>query len=79
MEHKEQQLIKYKAALCQLPPVNYATVRALLGHLCDVAAQSAVNKATYINLARVFGPTLMNTNEPTQSTSADVCQVCAGV
>jgi len=46
--------------LAQLPSVNHATLRCVLSHLVDVCAHSDVNKASVTNVARVFGPTLMN-------------------
>lgn len=44
--------------LDSLPQVHYVTLRRVVAHLCEVTANSATNKATIENVAKMFGPTL---------------------
>ncbi|GMS89332.1 hypothetical protein PENTCL1PPCAC_11507, partial [Pristionchus entomophagus] len=44
--------------LDSLPQVHYLTLRRIMAHLCEVTANSCVNKATIENVAKMFGPTL---------------------
>ncbi|GMR42226.1 hypothetical protein PMAYCL1PPCAC_12421 [Pristionchus mayeri] len=44
--------------LDSLPQVHYVTLRRVIGHLCEVTANSSINKATIENVAKMFGPTL---------------------
>jgi hypothetical protein len=47
-----------------LPKVNHATLKRLLRHLQRVTEHSDVNKMQIQNIAIVFGPTLMRTEDP---------------
>ncbi|XP_022079426.1 arf-GAP with Rho-GAP domain, ANK repeat and PH domain-containing protein 1-like isoform X2 [Acanthaster planci] len=49
----------YQHLLSELPPVNYHTLKMLIGHLKNVADHSDFNKMYFRNLAAIFGPTLM--------------------
>ncbi|KAK6460997.1 hypothetical protein DFJ63DRAFT_289371 [Scheffersomyces coipomensis] len=49
---------KYRDILNLLPPVNYATVKALIQHLNKISQYSDSNKMTASNLATVIGPAL---------------------
>ncbi|XP_071786408.1 uncharacterized protein [Asterias amurensis] len=51
--------------LSELPPVNYSTLKMLIGHLKNVADNSEFNKMYVRNLAAVFGPTLMASSDST--------------
>ncbi|XP_045149051.1 arf-GAP with Rho-GAP domain, ANK repeat and PH domain-containing protein 1 isoform X2 [Echinops telfairi] len=58
----EQKVVRYRELLGQLPPVNRATVKALIGHLYCVQCFSDTNQMNTHNLAIVFGPTLFQTD-----------------
>ncbi|PAV57190.1 hypothetical protein WR25_20707 [Diploscapter pachys] len=48
--------------LKRLPPVHYATVKKLIGHLKTVTDHNLENKQTVGNVAKVFGPTIFHTD-----------------
>ncbi|KAM8976315.1 arf-GAP with Rho-GAP domain, ANK repeat and PH domain-containing protein 1 [Pelodytes ibericus] len=52
---------QYQELLQNLPPVNQATLKALIGHLHCIQHFSDVNQMNVHNLAIVFGPTLFQT------------------
>ncbi|KAM6394969.1 LOW QUALITY PROTEIN: rho GTPase-activating protein 9 [Rhynochetos jubatus] len=55
-----QEQVERLAELVQsLPPTNYATLRYLLAHLCQVMERVSVNRMTRQNIGIVFGPTLL--------------------
>ncbi|XP_075402343.1 arf-GAP with Rho-GAP domain, ANK repeat and PH domain-containing protein 1 isoform X3 [Tenrec ecaudatus] len=58
----EQKVARYRDLLGQLPSVNRATVKALIGHLYCVQCFSETNQMNTHNLAIVFGPTLFQTD-----------------
>ncbi|XP_011808449.1 PREDICTED: arf-GAP with Rho-GAP domain, ANK repeat and PH domain-containing protein 1 isoform X4 [Colobus angolensis palliatus] len=62
IEDEEEKVSRYRELLVQLPPVNRATVKALISHLYCVQCFSDTNQMNVHNLAIVFGPTLFQTD-----------------
>ncbi|NXD28544.1 ARAP1 protein, partial [Spelaeornis formosus] len=58
LEDEEAKVGKYRQLLASLPPVNRATLKALINHLFRVQCFSGENQMNTHNLAIVFGPTL---------------------
>lgn len=63
---EDEKIILYRTILERLPAINYVTVRKLLSHLYYIQLQSDKNLMTVLNLASIWGPTLMH---------VDVCQI----
>ncbi|MFT7800295.1 arf-GAP with Rho-GAP domain, ANK repeat and PH domain-containing protein 1-like isoform X2 [Arapaima gigas] len=59
---ESRRISKYKSLLSSLPPVNKATLGALINHLYCVQHFSSSNQMNQHNLAIVFGPTLFQTD-----------------
>ncbi|KAM4702268.1 arf-GAP with Rho-GAP domain, ANK repeat and PH domain-containing protein 1 isoform 2-T4 [Discoglossus pictus] len=57
-----ERIRKYQELLQNLPPVNRATLKALITHLHCVQHFADVNQMNVHNLAIVFGPTLFQTD-----------------
>lgn len=57
---EEDKLSLYRNILEQLQPVNYVTVRKLIGHLYFIHQQHDKNLMPVGNLAAIWGPTLMH-------------------
>ncbi|XP_047372375.1 arf-GAP with Rho-GAP domain, ANK repeat and PH domain-containing protein 1 isoform X3 [Sciurus carolinensis] len=62
IEDEEEKISRYRELLVHLPPVNRATVKALISHLYCVQCFSDTNQMNTHNLAIVFGPTLFQTD-----------------
>ncbi|XP_011849045.1 arf-GAP with Rho-GAP domain, ANK repeat and PH domain-containing protein 1 isoform X8 [Macaca mulatta] len=62
IEDEEEKVSRYRELLVRLPPVNRATVKALISHLYCVQCFSDTNQMNVHNLAIVFGPTLFQTD-----------------
>ncbi|NWT57705.1 ARAP1 protein, partial [Erythrocercus mccallii] len=62
LEDEEAKVSKYRQLLAALPPVNRATLKALINHLFRVQCFSGENQMNTHNLAIVFGPTLFQTD-----------------
>ncbi|XP_031509069.1 arf-GAP with Rho-GAP domain, ANK repeat and PH domain-containing protein 1 isoform X14 [Papio anubis] len=62
IEDEEEKVSRYRELLVRLPPVNRATVKALISHLYCVQCFSDTNQMNMHNLAIVFGPTLFQTD-----------------
>ncbi|KAM9660564.1 arf-GAP with Rho-GAP domain, ANK repeat and PH domain-containing protein 1 isoform 3-T3 [Trichechus inunguis] len=62
IEDEEEKVSRYRELLARLPPVNRATVKALISHLYCVQCFSDTNHMNIHNLAIVFGPTLFQTD-----------------
>uniref|UniRef100_A0A2K6JXY4 ArfGAP with RhoGAP domain, ankyrin repeat and PH domain 1 n=1 Tax=Rhinopithecus bieti TaxID=61621 RepID=A0A2K6JXY4_RHIBE len=62
IEDEEEKVSRYRELLVRLPPVNRATVKALVSHLYCVQCFSDTNQMNVHNLAIVFGPTLFQTD-----------------
>ncbi|XP_074072898.1 arf-GAP with Rho-GAP domain, ANK repeat and PH domain-containing protein 1 isoform X1 [Macrotis lagotis] len=62
IENEEEKTSRYQELLGLLPPVNRATVKALISHLYCVQCFSDTNQMNTHNLAIVFGPTLFQTD-----------------
>ncbi|NWY36283.1 ARAP1 protein, partial [Sylvia atricapilla] len=62
LEDEEEKVSKYRQLLAALPPVNRATLKALINHLFRVQCFSGENQMNTHNLAIVFGPTLFQTD-----------------
>ncbi|XP_076969798.1 arf-GAP with Rho-GAP domain, ANK repeat and PH domain-containing protein 1 isoform X2 [Tamandua tetradactyla] len=62
IEDEEKKVSRYRELLACLPPVNRATVKALISHLYCVQCFSDTNQMNTHNLAIVFGPTLFQTD-----------------
>ncbi|XP_054998940.1 arf-GAP with Rho-GAP domain, ANK repeat and PH domain-containing protein 1 isoform X3 [Sorex araneus] len=62
IEEEESKVSRYRELLARLPPVNRATVKALISHLYCVQCFSDMNQMNTHNLAIVFGPTLFQTD-----------------
>ncbi|XP_012580905.1 PREDICTED: arf-GAP with Rho-GAP domain, ANK repeat and PH domain-containing protein 1 isoform X3 [Condylura cristata] len=62
IEDEELKVSRYRELLARLPPVNRATVKALISHLYCVQCFSDTNQMNTHNLAIVFGPTLFQTD-----------------
>uniref|UniRef100_A0A8C5MGV4 ArfGAP with RhoGAP domain, ankyrin repeat and PH domain 1 n=1 Tax=Leptobrachium leishanense TaxID=445787 RepID=A0A8C5MGV4_9ANUR len=61
VEDTPEKIQQYKTLLQDLPPVNRATLKALIGHLHCIQHFSERNQMNVHNLAIVFGPTLFQT------------------
>ncbi|XP_069059876.1 arf-GAP with Rho-GAP domain, ANK repeat and PH domain-containing protein 1 isoform X2 [Pleurodeles waltl] len=59
---EEEKIRQYQQLLKSLPPVNKATLKALINHLYRVQCFSSSNQMNTHNLAIVFGPTLFQTD-----------------
>ncbi|XKL63586.1 hypothetical protein PGB90_005950 [Kerria lacca] len=57
---EEDKLSLYRNILEQLKPINYVTVRKLIGHLYAIHLQRQKNLMSVENLAAIWGPTLMH-------------------
>ncbi|XP_015500020.1 arf-GAP with Rho-GAP domain, ANK repeat and PH domain-containing protein 1 isoform X5 [Parus major] len=62
LEDEEAKVGEYRQLLAALPPVNRATLKALINHLFRIQCFSGENQMTTHNLAIVFGPTLFQTD-----------------
>lgn len=62
IEDEEERIRHYRELLEILPPVNRATIKALISHLHCIQHFSGVNQMNIHNLAIVFGPTLFQTD-----------------
>ncbi|NWR35511.1 ARAP1 protein, partial [Tachuris rubrigastra] len=62
LEDEEVKVSEYQQLLGALPPVNRATLKALINHLFRVQCFSRENQMNTHNLAIVFGPTLFQTD-----------------
>ncbi|KAM3934788.1 arf-GAP with Rho-GAP domain, ANK repeat and PH domain-containing protein 1 isoform 2-T4 [Leptodactylus fuscus] len=62
IEDESERIHKYQELLQVLPPVNRATLKALIRHLYCIQHFSDSNQMTIHNLAIVFGPTLFQTD-----------------
>ncbi|XP_073404589.1 arf-GAP with Rho-GAP domain, ANK repeat and PH domain-containing protein 1 isoform X3 [Dendrobates tinctorius] len=62
IEDENERIHKYRELLEILPPVNRATLKALIGHLYCIQHFSDINQMNVHNLAIVFGPTLFQTD-----------------
>lgn len=61
----------FKSRIRRMPPINQATLRALLMHLSNVASYSEKNKMTVANLAVIFSPVILSeTDHETTSLAA---------
>lgn len=59
MKSNREKIEAYKELLTRLPPIEYHTLRKLLGHLHFIQSQKVQNKMDYSNLAIVWGMTLL--------------------
>uniref|UniRef100_A0A8D2LKP8 ArfGAP with RhoGAP domain, ankyrin repeat and PH domain 1 n=1 Tax=Varanus komodoensis TaxID=61221 RepID=A0A8D2LKP8_VARKO len=62
LEDSVEKVSRYRDLLDRLPPVNRATLKALINHLYRVQGASDLNQMSTHNLAIVFGPTLFQTD-----------------
>ncbi|XP_077154971.1 arf-GAP with Rho-GAP domain, ANK repeat and PH domain-containing protein 1 isoform X2 [Ranitomeya variabilis] len=62
IEAENERIRRYQELLEILPPVNRATLKALIGHLYCIQHFSDINQMNVHNLAIVFGPTLFQTD-----------------
>ncbi|XP_029457909.1 arf-GAP with Rho-GAP domain, ANK repeat and PH domain-containing protein 1 isoform X3 [Rhinatrema bivittatum] len=62
IEEEDVKVEQYRSLLSHLPPVNRATLKALINHLYCVQCFSDMNQMNVHNLAIVFGPTLFQTD-----------------
>ncbi|XP_045464625.1 arf-GAP with Rho-GAP domain, ANK repeat and PH domain-containing protein 2 [Harmonia axyridis] len=60
VKNQEDQIRMYKAALDNLGLISYNTAKKLLGHLHFISTQSSKNFMNVVNLAAIWGPTLMH-------------------
>lgn len=59
IENSRLRHIRLHERINELPDPNYATCKALLGHLDRVSKHKSTNSMSISNLAIVFGPTLI--------------------
>lgn len=71
IREQSQKVAQYQSLLCSLPPVNKATLQALINHLYCVQHFANINQMSPYNLAIVFGPTLFQTD----GRDSSACQV----
>ncbi|KAI1903161.1 hypothetical protein AGOR_G00024360 [Albula goreensis] len=57
-----QRAVQYQSLLSSMPPVNKATLQALINHLHCIQHFADINQMSQYNLAIVFGPTLFQTD-----------------
>ncbi|XP_010569809.1 PREDICTED: rho GTPase-activating protein 9 [Haliaeetus leucocephalus] len=70
----QEQVERVAELVKSLPPVNYATLRYLLAHLCRVMERVDVNRMTRQNIGIVFGPTLLRPEREPGSLAAGMAQ-----
>lgn len=63
----EEQTRMYKAALENLSPIAFKTVKKLFGHLHFISTQSSKNLMNVVNLSAIWGPTLLHTKMDNES------------
>lgn len=68
IENPQQRLEEIRRLINRLPPHNYHTLRHIILHLKTVVDNSEVNKMEAKNLAIVFGPTIIRTEEESMQT-----------
>eukprot|EP00117_Sycon_ciliatum_P047294 scpid7524/ scgid1729/ Arf-GAP with Rho-GAP domain, ANK repeat and PH domain-containing protein 1; Centaurin-delta-2 len=59
-DHNEK-LCALRDCICELPPVNYYTLKKMIGHLVCITENEVVTKMGISNLSIIFGPTFMTT------------------
>ena len=69
MTDHENQLYQIQSLIDQLPPVNHATLKRVIGHLNRIKEQEEKNKMGLNNIVKIFGPTLMTVDGDTVSES----------
>ncbi|XP_069825540.1 arf-GAP with Rho-GAP domain, ANK repeat and PH domain-containing protein 1 isoform X2 [Dendropsophus ebraccatus] len=62
IKDENERVLHYQELLQLLPPVNRATLKALMRHLYCIQHFSDINQMNIHNLAIVFGPTLFQTD-----------------
>ncbi|XP_069496367.1 arf-GAP with Rho-GAP domain, ANK repeat and PH domain-containing protein 1 isoform X3 [Ambystoma mexicanum] len=62
INYEDEKICHYQRLLKSLPPVNKATLKALINHLYRVQRFSSSNQMNTHNLAIVFGPTLFQSD-----------------
>lgn len=62
IDNQDERLETYKSLLKHLPDENYQTLRKLIGHLFCIREHEDKNMMPSMNLAPIFGPTLLYTN-----------------
>jgi hypothetical protein len=67
MTDHENQLYQIQSLIDQLPPVNHATLKRVIGHLNRIKEQEEKNKMGLNNIVKIFGPTLMTVDGDTIS------------
>ncbi|CAI4228948.1 unnamed protein product [Auanema sp. JU1783] len=58
----QERVESFRRIIHTLPPVYFSTLRKLMAHLKEVAGNCGDNKASFDNLAKVFGPSLFHTD-----------------
>ncbi|XP_067129820.1 arf-GAP with Rho-GAP domain, ANK repeat and PH domain-containing protein 1 isoform X2 [Centruroides vittatus] len=62
IDHRDERLETYKSLLKQLPDEHYQTLKKLIGHLFSIREHEDKNMMPSMNLAPIFGPTLLYSN-----------------
>ncbi|CAM1316369.1 Uncharacterised protein g6745 [Pycnogonum litorale] len=76
---QNDRLLQYKKMLKSLPPVNYATLKAIIGHLLSIDSQSTLNKMTTTNLGPIFGPSLLYKSDRNDTDNVDFASTSAAI
>ncbi|XP_022705135.1 uncharacterized protein LOC111269655 isoform X2 [Varroa jacobsoni] len=74
IESLDERLPRLKDIISELPTVECATLRYLCSHLKAIADRHEVNLMTEINLATIFGPTILFKESPTSRGYRDPTQ-----
>ena len=67
---KEKKIAMFKDLLKQLPVIHYNTLKRLIGHLGSISKHSEKNLMTNINLAALWGPTIMTVDSQMEDQGA---------
>jgi hypothetical protein len=67
-EHRSNNFVLLRAKMRRLPPVHFATLKALVEHLARVAAHSDKNKMDAKNLAIIFGAVIFGEDDVPKGT-----------
>ena len=71
IEDRDHKLKLYRDLLSELPKLNYLTLRRLILHLRTVSEQNEHNRMPISNLAALWGPTILTTDNIRDSCTSD--------
>lgn len=72
---RKEKIKMYQAVLGQLPKPVLCTLKKLLGHLHFIQSQVNKNKMSSMNLASIWGPTLVHHSGSEMETNGTICNL----